>query len=276
MQMTPGRFHALCMTPATLIRTAYNYSPADLAFVNPGGRGLGMRFDAVYGLGVENGIRVRGGPDWVRSERYTIDAIADAAVDAETMRTTMLRALLETRFKLKAHVETEQIPAYALVVAPGGIKMKEGTCTAADPAVPRPQSTAEMVRQNLDAARRGEPTVPCGYYGALYGPNMLFVGGGTGVPRLGTIGGAPVIDRTGIPTNKRFTYVFEYAPDETSATPADRQPPPGLQIAPDPAAVPRAPGLVTALEKQLGLKLEPAKAPRDFIVIDQVERPSAN
>jgi uncharacterized protein (TIGR03435 family) len=49
-----------------------------------------------------------------------------------------------------------------------------------------------------------------------------------------------------------------------------------MQIASDPSAVPRAPGIFTALEEQLGLRLERIRAPRDFIVIDQVERPAPN
>jgi len=274
--MTPGRFRALCLTLATLIRTAYNFSPADLAFMNPGGRGRGMQFNGVYGLGIEDGRRVKGGPDWVRREHYTIDAIADATVDAQTMRTTLLRALLERRFKLQARIETEEIPAFALVVAPGGLKMKEGACTPADPqAAPEVmRGTGDMVRKNLAAARRGEMTAsPCGYYGALNGPNMLFVGAGTGVPRVGSVAGAPVLDRTGIPPTVRFNYTLEYARDDAATT---RDLPPEVQIAADPASVPLGPTLVNALEQQLGLRLEPAKAPREFIVIDSVQRLSPN
>jgi hypothetical protein len=84
-----------------LIRTAYQYGPADLDFLQLAGRGRGMNFNNVYGLGVEDGVRVRGGADWVRSERYTIDAVADGAVDAETMRGPMLKALLERPFQLE-------------------------------------------------------------------------------------------------------------------------------------------------------------------------------
>src|SRR5688500_20319333 len=65
-QMTPGRTHALCLTLATIVRHAYGYGPVDLEFLNPGGRGRGFALNAVYGLGREDGRRVRGGPDWVR------------------------------------------------------------------------------------------------------------------------------------------------------------------------------------------------------------------
>jgi uncharacterized protein (TIGR03435 family) len=237
-----------------------------------------MRVDVVYGLGVENGVRVRGGPEWVRTQPYTIEAVAGGPADAETMRGPMLRALLERRFGLKVHVETEQIPAVALTIAPGGLKMKEGTCTPPDPSAPQPppgtpQSTVDMVRKNLDAARRGAPTVsPCGYYGAANGPNMIFVGAGAGLPAIGGPTGPPVINRTGIPATTRFNYVLEYLPDDTSGI----QVRPGMQISGDSSSVPPAPPLEIALEQQLGLRLEPAQAPREYIVIDAIRRLEPN
>jgi uncharacterized protein (TIGR03435 family) len=270
-QMTPGRTHALCLTLATIIRHAYGYGPVGVEFLNLGGRGRGFALNTVYGLGVEDGRRVRGGPDWVRSEYFTIDAVADGAADAAKMSGPMLRDLLDRRFQLKLHVETEQIPAWALTVAPGGLKMKEGACTGGAPSDAPVRSTADMVRRNLEAARRGETTAgPCGFAGTVNGPNRLFVGAGTGVPTVGGFLGAPVIDRTGIPATVRFNYALEFAPDERTPGPLARS------VSNEPSDIPRALDLFTALEQQLGLRLEPAKAPRDFIVIDQVERPSPN
>jgi uncharacterized protein (TIGR03435 family) len=265
-QMTPGRTHALCLTLATIIRHAYGYGPAER---NPGGRGRGLAMNNVYGLGVEDGVRVRGGADWVRSARYTIDAVADGAADAATMSGPMLQDLLERRFQLKVHIETEQIPAFALTVAPGGLKMKEGTCAPADPSsVPR--TPQETVRRYLEAARRGAATIPCGLAGGSNGPNMVFIGGGAGAIPLGGILGVPVINQTGIPLTTRFNYVLEFAPDERTAGPM------GRLASNEPSDIPRAPDIFTALEQQLGLRLEPARAPREFIVIDRVERPSPN
>ena len=277
LQMSPGRLYALCLTPATLIRIAYGYAPANM-FGN-GGRGLPMRADVVYGLGVEDGRRVRGGPDWVRTQFYTIEAVAGTPTDGETLRGPMLRALLARRFGLKAHVETEQIPAFALTVAPGGLKLKEGTCMPAAPPPPgTPTSTADGVRRNLEAVQRGATTIgPCGFGGAVNGPNLIFVGAGAGVPPVGGFLGAPVIDRTGIPAATRFNYVLEFKPDDRTPGQLARVfDLPQMQIAPDPSAVPSAPDLFTVLEQQFGLRLEPAEAPREFIVIDQIERPSAN
>src|SRR5262245_32968475 len=128
-RMTPGRTTALCITLATLVRTAYGYHPAGLSFVAD--KIDDMEIDPVYGLGVEDGRRVRGGPDWVRNDQYTIEAVAAGPSDADTMRGPMLLALLERRFQLKAHIETEQVPAFVLKVAKGGLKIKpmiDGDC----------------------------------------------------------------------------------------------------------------------------------------------------
>jgi uncharacterized protein (TIGR03435 family) len=289
-RMTPGRTYGTCLTLATLIRTAYGYGllegpPGTFKEGprGPGGRGDMSRYDTVLGFGIgiflgsEDGGRVRGGPDWVRSELYTIEAVAPESADAQTMRGPMLRALLERRFGLKVHIETEQIRAFELTVAPGGLEMKEGTCSHT-PGVGR--GSAMGWRTNIDAARRGETTTdPCGLGFLVNGPNMLFIGAGTGVPLFVEVVDAPVFNRTGIPDSARFNFVLEYLPDDRLGHLG--QIPPGggamaLQIASDPASVPRAPDFFTALEHQLGLKLAPARAPNEFIVIDHVERPSPN
>src|SRR5215831_19273503 len=155
-QMTPGRTHALCMTLATLIRTAYGYAPAEIEIFSGNGRGRGMAFNNVYGLGVEDGLRVRGGPDWVRKDRFSIEAIAQGPSDAATMQGPMLRALLERRFQLKIHIETEQVPAFALTVAKGGLKIKptkEGECEK--PPAPTPGVPSLLRPPTADDVRRG-------------------------------------------------------------------------------------------------------------------------
>jgi uncharacterized protein (TIGR03435 family) len=141
---------------------------------------------------------------------------------------------------------------------------------------------AEAVRRNLDAARRGATTTePCGDMAAVNGPNMLAVGAGVGVPipSIRKIFDIPVIDETGIPNTTSFNYVLEFAPDDSLPRrifDAIQTVGAELQIATTPSAIPRAPGIFAALEEQLGLKLEPVRAPRDFIVIDAAERPAPN
>jgi uncharacterized protein (TIGR03435 family) len=283
--MTPGRTHALCMTVATLIRTAYGYSPANLDFLS-GGRGLGrgMSLNTIYGLGVEDGLRVRGGPDWVRADKYTIEAVADGAADAATMQGQMLQALLERRFQLKTHIESEQVPAFALTVAKGGLKMKPVASGACEPLPARPGSPIEDGQplnvlsppRNFTDVRRGEKP-SCGLWPQRHGPNMVFVGGEVSVSQLTQLlgfrlGAVRVFDKTGL--IDKFNVMLEFVLDENS--PGPRVPGAELPAPPQPADVPRAATIFTAIEEQLGLKLEPARAPREFIVIDRVERPSPN
>jgi uncharacterized protein (TIGR03435 family) len=319
-----------------MIRVAYGYrswnQEIEMWFMNdivPGGRTFErMTTGAVHNMGIdgEDGRRVRGGPDWMRTEKYTIEAVArvgdgqDACVplggragqpppptppgvcysaNAASMSGPMLRALLERRFGLKAHIETEQTPAYTLVVAPGGLRMKEGACTTD---TPRPRGMDEaavarwmsdLVRRNLDAARRGDATTGlCGTGVADNGPNTVIVGAGaagdqrgdftTGVAGfselLRGILGAPVTDRTGIPATRRFNYALEFLLDERTKKPFSRTLPAGMdmQIAADPSRVQPAPDLFTAFEQQLGLRLEPAQVPRDYIVIDAIKRLEPN
>lgn len=276
VRMTPGHTYVLCVTAATLVRTAYGYAPADV--FTDGGRARGFNYNNVYGLGVEDGRRVRGGPDWVRNERFTIDAVAPDDTDIATMTGPMLRALLEKRFGLAAHLDSEQIPAFDLVVAPGGLKIKEGTCVRSDAPAPLMRSTLDLVRKNLDAARRGATTAdPCGLAIARNGPNWLMVAAGSSLPPLSGTLNAPVLNRTGVSTAARFNYVLEFAADDAFAGPLARAFTAGANdAADDPSAVAPAPNLFTAIEEQLGLRLVPTRAPREFIVIDHIERPSAN
>jgi uncharacterized protein (TIGR03435 family) len=279
--MTPGRTSALCMTVATLIRTAYGYAPVEFELDGLTDPKAPARFrrppgwNSVAGLGVEDGRRVRGGPDWVRTERYTIEAVADGPASAATMSGPMLLALLEQRFKLKAHVETEQVPAFALVVAPGGLKIKPAQL---DSCLPDPRSDGIITggMRPLADVRRGEKRL-CGRVVYRDGPNQVYVAGGSTFSALAEMLGTPfgrrsdawrqggrVYDRTGI--TDTFNWILEFAPDENE---------PGAAVA-EPSNVPRAPTIFVALEQQLGLHLEPAQAPREFVVIDSIERPGPN
>jgi uncharacterized protein (TIGR03435 family) len=278
--MSPGRTYVLCMTLATIIRTAYGFGPYDLDYmtqgsgsIGPGGRGLST--GPVFGLGVEDGRRVRGGPDWIREERYTIEAVAEGAADAQAMSGPMLRALLEKRFQLKAHVETEQVPAFDLSVARGGLKIKPVDPATACEAGPPPGTPAVRVPKRLEDLRNGaKPN--CGLSTQPNGPNQVIVGGAApldalNLPLGGALGRVRIINKTGI--TDRFNFLLEFVWD--SNTPGERivRPDPN-----DPAQTdaPRAATIFTAIEEQLGLKLEPTRSPRSFLVIDQIQQPSAN
>jgi uncharacterized protein (TIGR03435 family) len=273
-RMTPGRTYVLCMTLATIIRTAYGYGPVELEFLRPdtrgiGPRGEGLQLESVYGLGTEDGRRVRGGPAWIRDERYTIEAAASTPADAATMSGPMLRALLEKRFNLKSHIETEQVSAFDLIVAKGGVKPKPIEPGACEPMPP--QGTAGRTHHGADEVRRGVKA-NCGFFAEPHGPNTAFVMGDQTFEDLarmlgGPLGGVRVVDKTG--NTDHFNAVLEFAMDEN--TPGRRFVPASREPSSD---IPAAATIFTAMEEQLGLKLVPSHTPREFIVIDHVERPA--
>jgi uncharacterized protein (TIGR03435 family) len=297
MMMTPGRLYAQCVTLATLIRTAYEFAPAQLEFFNASEepraaraqrRGMNARFNVVAGMGAEDGQVVRGAPAWVRESSYSIEAVGDAAATTDILRGAMLLDLLERRFQLKAHIEAEQMPGYALVVAPGGLKIRafqEGDCVPladVSDAVKSERARRGWTGPILirEAAHFGiKPN--CGVYGETNGPNYHFELVGSPPGQIaGFIGrslGVRVINRTNI--TERFIYSWDFGIDEqTPGVLNDLKqvktwnPKPGWD---SPMTIPKAPSIFTAVE-QLGLKLEPIRVPREFIVIDRVERPSPN
>jgi len=287
LQLTPGRLRALCITPATLVRTAYGFSPLDLDFARSD-RAVAMNFGNVYGLGQEDGRRVRNAPDWAKSERYTVEAVAGTgrSPEAQTLRGPMLQRLLERRFKLQAHVESEAAPAFALTVAKGGVKMKRsqpGSCDelpgrSGSPLVDgHPVSVLTPPRNFAEVRQGAKPS--CGSWSQRNGPNQVVVGGDVHIEALTELlafrlGGIRVINRTGL--TDKFNYLLEFVLDEsTPGLPGGR----ALNLPPQPGEsndVPPAATIFSAMEEQLGLKLERAQAGREFIVIDRIERPSPN
>ncbi len=175
----------------------------------------------------------------------------------------MLRALLEERFRLKVHREFEEAPMYALTVAKGGFKvppMKDGDCTT-DPPPMRGLLPGE------------KPTCGTLFMTWTGGNRDLRFTGDTLSDLARSLGGGMdryVIDKTGI--EGRFILHLTYSPDENTPNM-----PFGTPIRPERAADdPPGVSIFTALQEQLGLKLEPTKGPREFLVIDHVERPSSN
>jgi uncharacterized protein (TIGR03435 family) len=285
--LTPGRLRALCMTAATLIRTAYGYGPAEMEALN---EGIPFRnpldFGNVYGLGVEDGRRVRGGAEWVRAERYTVEAVAPAGTspDARTLRAGMLQRLLERRMQLKVHIDSEETPAFALAVAKSGLKIKPVDASACDllpgragsPLLNGYPGSVLTPPRGFEEVRRGQKP-SCGMWGRRNGPNMVYVAGAVPLDALTRslafhLGGVRVIDRTG--TGDRFNFILEFAIDENTPGPrlAGNRPLPVEHV--EPSDIPPAATIFSAIEEQLGLKLESAKAPREFLVIDHVERPT--
>jgi uncharacterized protein (TIGR03435 family) len=216
----------------------------------PGGRysatnvPLRMMIRSAYGI---QDFQLVGGPAWLGTDGYDVNAkAATEATPAELF--AMVRSLLEDRFGLVTRRETRNLPTYELIrVAPGTLG---GNLRA---------STAECA---------GPPTVAAGpRCGILM--NFGYVRG-TGATlaqlaaSLAPFTGRTVQDRTGL--GSAFDFELRFMPDGV-AFPL----PPG--VAP-PAANSDSPSLFTALQEQLGLKLEPATASVEVLVIDRVERPT--
>lgn len=113
---SPIRLDLPCLPLRFFIQLAY--------IIPPGGLNSGAQ-----------NATLEGGPAWIDSERYQIDANADGPTSKDAMNGPMLRALLEERFQLKTHRETRQVPVYALTVAKGGLKIHPangGSCAPRD------------------------------------------------------------------------------------------------------------------------------------------------
>ena len=191
-------------------------------------------------------IPIEGGPDWIRSERFEIDAQSDGQPSILMMEGPMMQTILEDRFELKIHRETRQGPVYELALAEGPPKLKplqDGNCTPV------------VIGRPLPVLPSGQHL--CRNMVSLDSPRAVEIEGGTLSSFAGLLGMAldrPVIDKTGI------TSYFEIH----------------LVFSPDGAAAPDAPGISQAIQEQLGLRLVPAKGPVHVLVIDHIERPSEN
>jgi uncharacterized protein (TIGR03435 family) len=201
-----------------------------------------------------------GGPDWIDSDRF--DIVAKAADDAPPERLLlMVRALLADRFKLVVHNETREIPIYALVMSRTDGK-------------PGPQLRPAAVdcAAMAAAARAGGAPVPrapagerpiCGMQTA---PGRMLAGGYalSDVARnLSNFAGRMVVDKTGLAGT--FDLDLAWTPDQLPQGPL----PPGV-----PAIDPNGPSIFTAMQEQLGLKLDSQRGPVELLVIDGAEKPT--
>ena len=248
---------------------------------NEGGGGTGMARALPGGrlstqavilrLLIQNAYRVRsyqvvGGPDWIESARWDIEAKAEDNASPQQVL-LMTQTLLEDRFKLKVHRETRELPVYDLTAAKGGIKLqppKEGACITTDPNTPPSPPLPPPVPG-------GPLTLACGNYGASVGPTGARIDGyritvANLIQILSNLLGRTVIDKTG------YTGLFDvhliYANDAALG---------GLRGAPPESSADTGPATIfTATQEQLGLKLESAKGPVEVLVVDHVEKPAEN
>ncbi|MEA2544111.1 MAG: bla regulator protein blaR1 [Acidobacteriaceae bacterium] len=220
-----------------------------------------LRDVIMFAYDAKSTSQISGYPDWVSSAVYDIDAKEDETTTAaleklpmdERIRQVrlMVQALLAERFQLKVSHHMTEIPVYALVIAKGGPKLK-------------PSTTAPMGNETPHA---GETPRGGGIFNA--GPGELHSNGATldffasgPLSRVPETDGRVVINKTGLTGNYDFT--LKWAPDGSG--PAGSAP----------VSDNSGPGLFTALEEQLGLKLVSQKGSVETLVVESVDRPSAN
>ena len=249
----------------------------------PGGRYTATRTvkffiaDAFFFATPLAGSRVIGGPDWIDSDLYEIDGKATTpwqrSPDGPPREVfLMIRSVLEERFKLKTHMETRELPVYELVLAKA-----DGSL---GPQLKRPAIDCDAIIAAVNAGapppQRQQPTdpPPCG---AMRGPARVIAGS---IPMsllanmltniladangpAGGVGARLVIDNTGL--SGRFGFTLAWTPEKMP----EGTPPAGL-----PPIDPNGPRLETALQEQLGLKLQPARSQMEVVVIDSIEQPT--
>jgi uncharacterized protein (TIGR03435 family) len=205
-------------------------------------------------------IPIEGGPDWIHSETFDIEAKSDGHQSILMMQGPMMQTILEDRFKLKIHRETRQGPVYELALGKGSPKLEplqDGSCTPAVVGRPLPPLASDQRRCRNMVDPRGKVDIEGGTLSMLAG-------------LLGMALDRPVIDKTGIPNYFEIHLVF--SPDNSAAP----RPPTADPGTPAAASAPDGPSIFRAIQEQLGLKLTPAKGPVDVLVIDHIERPSEN
>ena len=250
-----------------------------------------MEFMLRMAYHVETEEQLVGLPGWAASTHFDVEAKMDeetvAALkkmskdEAQELRRQMIRAMLEDRFKLKAHMEKRELPIYNLVLAKGGTKLM-----ATDP---------DKVYENAPKGPDGQPRK---------GGGMMMIGNGVlngqGVPLSNLTSflsqrlHRQVFDKTGL--KAMYDMSLQWT-DENSGPRGDNGAPPvaaaggaqaSLTRAPAavegpngvmmkmPKAMADAPSLAVALDEQLGLKLEATRGPVDTVVVEHLEQPTEN
>lgn len=250
--MTTRRIIAiLVMTCAALAQTPKAFEVASVKPNKSGARAMGNHFDPERATFTNYTLRnligsayhlqsgqLAGGPVWLGSDTWDIEAKTERPTTT-LQKVEMLQPLLADRFHLKVHWETRELAEYSIVIAKGGSKLREYIKVEGDP---RAIGT-HIGRGLIDA------------HGIDF---QEFVG------FLRSELGRPVINSTGL--SVKYDFKLEWTPDE-------RQPNSGGE-APSPDAI--GPSIFSAIQEQLGLKLEAIKGPIEVLVVDNAAKPPAN
>ncbi len=205
---------------------------------------------AAYGFGA---YEVSGAPDWFESSFWVVDAKCDHSVDEQLAKMTddqaraekqhMMQALLADRFHLKTHWETKQANVLAMTIAKGGSKLLVDKPEAVDPSIPNsaPPETrsAKIVSHGVPQGRE------------LTATHIT----ATGIAALlSAMSRANVQDKTDLTERYNITLHYSYSQSDPDSYPS----------------------IFTAVEEQLGLQLERTRGSIDVLVIDHMDRPTAN
>jgi uncharacterized protein (TIGR03435 family) len=201
--------------------------------------------------------QILGGPAWISTARYDISAKPEKAPkDGEVP--LMLQALLKDRFQLMLQREPKDLPIYALVVArkddklgPNLVESKEGVCVTPDRSAPPVAGTQYCGQQMISPKTLRATAVPIA--------NI--------VPMLARLLGRTVVDKTGL--TGKYDISAEWTLDEAQLGGLS----PEVKAAASDAS---GPSIFTALQEQLGLKLESQKGPVEVFVVERAEKPSEN
>lgn len=215
--------------------------------------------------------QIVGGPAWIGTDLFDIEAKAESSAVRPGEAQLMLQSLLEDRFQLRYHREERELPVVRLVAAKGGYKLKlsdDQTPAVIDPSSLSAPSSGRRGNEGFSVLQR-----PRGLFGSSTkftgdaGNRTMaitFTGTGVSVPQLigvlEDILRRPVLNKTGLKELFDIAFTVE-----------------GLSLpGPDTVVTDPLPQYASALEKQLGLKLESVKATVDVIVIDHLSKPSPN
>jgi len=224
-------------------------------------------------------FQVSGGPSWIGTERFSIDAKVEDSIaerlqnlpraeQIEQMR-LMVQSLLADRFKLSMSRQTKDLPTFALTIAKGGPKLIESIA---------PPSTFQGNSPLPTGRDSGPPTPPPGavIMGMGLGGQVTLTGKSAPLASLVNMlsqqFNRPILDQTGLKST--YDFVLHW----TSETGLGGRPPLPVAMGSADVAASETSGtsIFTAIQDQLGLKLESTKGPLDTIVIDHVEKPSEN
>jgi len=197
-----------------------------------------------YGLHAK---QIVGGPAWFDTDLYDIDGVPDVPGQPSVKQMgIMVQKLLADRFQLRFHHETRELSVYAITLASGGPKMTKTTASPNDPPGFGFRGLGDLSVRNLTMANF-----------AMW--------------MQASVTDRPMVDQTGL--KDRYDFQLKWTPDESQFAQFRGA---GMTIPPPSDDANAPPSLYTAVQEQLGLKIETTKAPDDVIVIDHVEKASAN